>query len=78
MIELETPTIGDLEMVIDALRDWQSDEAPFQLHPGDIGWAWRLGEDATAAALRTWTSDGRIVAIGFLDGDDLLRLAVAP
>jgi ribosomal protein S18 acetylase RimI-like enzyme len=78
MIELETPTIGDLETVVGALREWQSDDAPFQLHPGDIGWAWRLGEDATAAALRTWTSDGRIVAIGFLDGADLLRLTVAP
>lgn len=78
MIELETPTIGDLEAIIDALRQWQSDNAPFQLHPGDIGCAWRLGEDETAAALRTWTSDGRIVAIGFLDGADLLRLTVAP
>jgi ribosomal protein S18 acetylase RimI-like enzyme len=78
MIELETTGTGDLEDVITALREWQSDDAPFQLHPGDLGWAWRLGEDELAAALRTWTSDGRIVAIGFLDGSDLLRLTVAP
>jgi ribosomal protein S18 acetylase RimI-like enzyme len=67
-----------VDAAVAALREWQSDAAPFQLHPGDVGWFWRTGEDATAAALRTWTSDGRIVAVGLLDGADLLRLTLAP
>ena len=28
----------------------------------------------SAAALRTWTRDGRILAVGFLDGADLLEI----
>ena len=76
--DLRTPWVGELAAVLGALRGWQSDDAPFQLHPGDIGWVWRTGEEATAAALRTWSSHGRIVAVGFLDGENLLRLAVAP
>jgi ribosomal protein S18 acetylase RimI-like enzyme len=49
-----------------------------QLHPGDLGWHWRFGADATAAAVRTWSQDGQILAIGLLDGPRLLRLAIAP
>jgi ribosomal protein S18 acetylase RimI-like enzyme len=77
-ITLQRPGVDALGEVLDALREWQSDTAPFQLHPGDIGWFWRFGADATAAALRIWRRDGRIVAIGLLDGDDLLRLTMAP
>jgi ribosomal protein S18 acetylase RimI-like enzyme len=77
-IELSTPGVGDLDAVVRALREWQRDSVPFQLHPGDIGWFWREGEQKTAASLRTWTSDGRIIAVGLLDGADLLRLTVAP
>jgi hypothetical protein len=77
-IEVGTPTVHELDAAVAALREWQSDAAPFQLHPGDVGWFWRAGEDATAAALPTWTSDGRIVAVGLLDGVDLLRLTLAP
>ena len=60
------------------LREWQYDGAPVQLHPGDLGWYWRFGAEATAAAVRTWSRDGRILAVGLLDGADLLRLAIAP
>ncbi|HTW99445.1 MAG TPA: GNAT family N-acetyltransferase [Acidimicrobiales bacterium] len=49
-----------------------------QLHPGDLGWFWRFGAQATAAAVRTWTRSGEILAVGLLDGPDLLRLAIAP
>jgi ribosomal protein S18 acetylase RimI-like enzyme len=49
-----------------------------QLHPGDVGWFWRFGAEATAAAVRTWSRDGRILAVGLLDGPELLRLTVAP
>ena len=60
------------------LREWQYDGAPMQLHPGDLGWHWRFGAEATAAAVRTWDRDGRILAVGLLDGPGLLRLAIAP
>ncbi|SDJ82182.1 Acetyltransferase (GNAT) domain-containing protein [Lentzea albidocapillata subsp. violacea] len=67
-----------LDEAVHALREWQHDDLPFQLHPGDLGWYWRFGAEATAAAVRTWRSDGRIVAVGLLDGADLLRFTIAP
>jgi ribosomal protein S18 acetylase RimI-like enzyme len=75
---LGEPNVNGLSAVVGALREWQSDEAPFQLHPGDLGWFWRFGAEATAAAVRTWSRHGRILAVGLLDGPKLLRLAVAP
>ena len=60
------------------LREWQYDGAPVQLHPGDLGWYWRFGAEATAAAVRTWSRDGQSLAVGLLDGPGLLRLAIAP
>lgn len=76
-IELSTPRVDGLSEAVDAMREWQQDPA-FQLHPGDIGWFWRFGAEATAAAVRTWHDDGRLLALGLLDGHDLLRLAIAP
>lgn len=78
VITLNTPDIDGLRDVIRALGNWQRESAPFQLHPGDIGWFARFGADATAAAIRMWSRDRRILAAGLLDGDDLLRLAIAP
>ena len=78
VIGLETPEVQGLGEALDALRAWQDDAAPLQLHPGDVGWFWRFGADETAAALRTWRRDGRIVAVGLLDGPDLLRLGISP
>ena len=77
-IELSTPDVGDLGGVVGALRHWQRDAAPIQLHPGDLGWFWQLGATATAAALRTWSRDGRLLAVGLLDSPALLRWTVAP
>jgi ribosomal protein S18 acetylase RimI-like enzyme len=77
-IELTTPDVDGLGEALDALRAWQDDAAPLQLHPGDVGWFWRFGATATAAAVRTWRRDGRVVAVGLLDGPDLLRLGIAP
>ncbi|GAA0652338.1 hypothetical protein GCM10009535_33400 [Streptomyces thermocarboxydovorans] len=77
-IGLGVPGPGELGGTVGVLRDWQSDEAPMQLHPGDVGWFWRFGAARTAAALRTWRRGGRILAVGLLDGDRLLRLATAP
>jgi GNAT superfamily N-acetyltransferase len=43
-----------------------------------VGWYWRFGAPATAAALRTWTRDGQVLAVGLLDGARLPRLTTAP
>jgi ribosomal protein S18 acetylase RimI-like enzyme len=75
---LGEPDAGGLGEAVHALRKWQYDGAPVQLHPGDVGWFWRFGAAATAAAVRTWRRDGRILAVGLLDGPGLLRLAIAP
>ena len=64
--------------VLAALREWQADGAPFQLHPGDVGWFGRFGPAASSAAVRSWERDGRVVAAGLLDGADLIRLTIAP
>ncbi len=49
-----------------------------QLHPGDVGFHWSGGPEATAAALRVWSRAERIVAVGLLDGPRLLRMAIDP
>ncbi|MFD8544542.1 GNAT family N-acetyltransferase [Streptomyces sp. NPDC059649] len=72
------PGIDGLSQAVGVLRDWQYDGAPMQLHPGDLGWFWRFGARATAAAVRTWSRNGRILAVGLLDGPGLLRLTIAP
>ncbi len=77
-ITLETPTPDGLDDVVAGLREWQREGAPMQLHPGDLGWYWRHGAARAAAAVRTWRRDGRLVAVRLLDGDDLLRMTVAP
>ncbi|KZB84698.1 GNAT family N-acetyltransferase [Amycolatopsis regifaucium] len=77
-IMMEVPGADGLGEAVDALRRWQQDGSPWQLHPGDLGWFWRSGAEATAAALRIWRRDGRILAVGLLDGADLLRLTTAP
>ncbi|MFB4291557.1 GNAT family N-acetyltransferase [Nonomuraea sp. ATR24] len=77
-IELGEPGTGGLDGIVAVLRAWQHEGAPMQLHPGDLGWFWRFGAEATAAAVRTWSRGGRILAVGLLDHPRLLRLAVAP
>ena len=78
VIVVDVPGVADLPDLLAVLGSWQDDAAPLQLHPGDLGWFWRLGAEATAAAVRTWSQGGRIVAIGLLDGPDLLRLGISP
>ncbi|MHB1087295.1 MAG: GNAT family N-acetyltransferase [Acidimicrobiales bacterium] len=77
-ISMGQPDVSGLDAIVRVLREWQYDTAPMQLHPGDVGWFWRFGPEATARALRTWSRDGRILAVGLLDGPGLLRLAIAP
>ncbi|MEU7201493.1 GNAT family N-acetyltransferase [Streptomyces sp. NPDC045470] len=78
MVVLGKPGVDGLDEAVAALREWQDDRAPMQLHPGDLGWFRRFGAAATAAAVRTWSRDGRMLAVGLLDGPGLLRLAIAP
>lgn len=77
-IELETPDRAGLADAVAALARWQDDAAPFQLHPGDLGWLWRFGVEAAAATTRVWRRDGVVVAVGELDGHALVRLGIAP
>ncbi|THV42277.1 GNAT family N-acetyltransferase [Glycomyces buryatensis] len=77
-VVMNRPEIDGLEEAIVVLREWQYDGAPMQLHPGDLGWFWRFGAAATAAAVRTWSRDGRVLAVGLLDGPGLLRITFAP
>lgn len=77
-IELSTPDVGQLGDVVRALRDWEHETSPMQLHPGDLGWYWQFGAGAMAAAVRTWSRGGQLLAIGFLDGPEVLRMTVAP
>ena len=77
-IVLGKPVVDGLGEAVGALREWQHDGAPMQLHPGDLGWFWRYGGEATAAAVRTWSRDGRVLAVGLLDEPDLLRMTIAP
>jgi ribosomal protein S18 acetylase RimI-like enzyme len=77
-IELSRPGADRLGGIVGALRDWQQDTSPMQVHPGDLGWYWRFGAAPMAAALRTWSRDGELLAIGFLDGPGVLRMTVAP
>lgn len=78
VIELGTPGPRALPGVAAVLATWQREGAPIQLHSGDLGWYWRFGAEATATALRTWSRDGHLLAVGLLDGPGLLRLAIAP
>ena len=52
--------------------------APVQLHPGDLGWNWRLGAEDLAAAVRVWRRDGQILAVGLVEDAGLVRMGVAP
>jgi ribosomal protein S18 acetylase RimI-like enzyme len=76
-VVLDMPGVDRLRDVVGVLRGWQYDGAPMQLHPGDLGWFWRFGAEVTAAAVRTWSRGGRVLAVGLLDGPELLRLTVA-
>jgi ribosomal protein S18 acetylase RimI-like enzyme len=77
-IEMGRPTVDGLGDVVRVLGEWQDGGRPVQLHPGDVGWCWRLGAQRTAEATRTWSRAGEVVAVGMLDGPELLRLAFAP
>jgi len=76
--ELSKPSLDELSVTVQALRDWQQDGEVVQLHPGDLGWYSRLGPEDTIDAIRTWNRGSKVVAVGLLDGHDILRLAINP
>lgn len=77
-VTVDTPPASELTRLVRALGEWQREGAPFQLHPGDLGWFGWHGDDVTAGALRVWRRGHRPVAIGLLDGPGLLRVTTAP
>lgn len=77
-ITLHLATPDSLDEIQEAVAVWQHDGGPVQLHPGDLGWHWRLGAQELAEALRVWRRDGQILAVGLVDGVGLIRMAVAP
>src|SRR3954468_19402114 len=78
-ITLESATPASLGDIVDAVARWQEEGAPVQLHPGDLGWAWRFGAPTLSDDVRVWRRDGQILAAGMVDGNDgLIRMAIAP
>ncbi|MFI7576304.1 GNAT family N-acetyltransferase [Micromonospora sp. NPDC049497] len=77
-IMLGIPSVDEMSAAVAALKRWQYDGGPLHLHSGDLGWYSLNGAEATAAALRMWSRDGEVLAIGLLDGPQLLRMAIAP
>ena len=77
-VDMSTPTVDQLDAVVAELSSWQQEGLPVQLHPGDLGWAWRFGAGRLADALRVWTVGDTTVAIGFVDEASLIRMALAP
>ena len=84
VIALQQPTADGLTHAVEALTSWQRECAPIQLHPGDLGWQWRFGADSLARALRVWSRDQEILAVGFMDldvpdgGAGVIRMGIAP
>lgn len=76
--QLTVPQVAELPDIGAVLDSWQFDDGPLHLHTGDLGWYSLRGPESTARAMRVWRSGERILAIGLLDGADLLRLAIDP
>ena len=78
-ITLQSATPALLDEIVEAVAGFQEEGSPVQLHPGDLGWAWRFGSQALADELRAWRRGDRILAVGAVDGDEgLVRMAIAP
>lgn len=77
-VTLETANVDSLDEIAEAVASWQRHDAPVQLHPGDLGWNWKVGASRLARDLRVWRRDGRPVAVGLVDGPGLVRMGIAP
>lgn len=76
--QMAVPKTAELPSIGAVLDSWQTDDGPLHLHTGDLGWYSLRGAEATAQAMRVWRCEDKVLAIGLLDGEDLLRLAVDP
>jgi len=77
-VTVQTAEVASLTEVVEAVASWQQEDAPVQLHPGDLGWNWSLGARELAAAVRIWRSGEQIVAVGLVDGVGLIRMGISP
>lgn len=77
-VNVRTPDVDELDRIFRVLKQWQRDEGPLHLHPGDLGWYSLRGAAATAAATRVWSSGDTALAIALIDGPQLLRFAMDP
>jgi hypothetical protein len=77
-VDLTTPQPEALDAILSDLASWQQDGLPVQLHPGDLGWQLRFGPASAAKALRVWTANETVVAIGFTDEASLIRMGIRP
>jgi ribosomal protein S18 acetylase RimI-like enzyme len=76
-ITMQLATPDSLGEIVEAVAVWQHTGGPVQLHPGDFGWHWRMGGRELAEAVRVWTRNGQILAVGMVD-DGLIRMGIAP
>lgn len=72
------PRPEDVVGIARLMSSWQVEPWPGHLHPGDLGWHSSVGSVQIAQDLRVWQRQGEPVAVGMLDGPEVLRLAVAP
>jgi GNAT superfamily N-acetyltransferase len=77
-ITLQTPTVDELDEVVDAVSSWQREGRSVQLHPGDLGWNWMFGAAQLAGALRVWRDDRVVLAAGLVEDGGLVRMGIAP
>ncbi|MGI5176718.1 GNAT family N-acetyltransferase [Dactylosporangium sp. CA-152071] len=78
-ITVQRSTPDSLGEIVEAVAGWQHAGGPVQLHPGDLGWHWRFGAQELAGAVRVWTRDGQILAVGMVDDTaGLIRMGIAP
>lgn len=78
-ITMHFGTLDSLGEIVEAVAGWQQTGGPIQLHPGDLGWNWRMGAQELAEGVRVWTRDGQILAVGLVDDTaGLIRMGIAP
>ena len=78
-ITMRRATPDRLGEIVEAVASWQHTGGPVQLHPGDLGWNWRLGARQLADALRVWTRGAQVLAVGMVDDTaGLIRMGIAP
>ena len=77
-IAYDTPTVDLLPLIAEQLSLWQRDPWAGHIHPGDLGWHSSVGPEQMAKDLRVWTLEGVPIAMGMLDGSEVLRMAIDP